>query len=99
MLGVRGSNFLVFYSWQSGDVIKKIDVTATVYFILILLYRMYIGMKMLLWLLLLRMIVILYFLLKRMKMVMILNYYMKLVTLLSVAIGIMLVLFIIRLKD
>lgn len=32
MLGVRGSNFLVFYSWQSGDVIKKIDVTATVDF-------------------------------------------------------------------
>ena len=30
MLGARGSNFLVFYSWQSGDVIKKIDVTPNV---------------------------------------------------------------------
>lgn len=30
MLGARGSNFIVFYSWQSGDVIKKIDVTPTV---------------------------------------------------------------------
>ena len=30
MLGARGSNFLVFYSWQSGDVVKKIDVPATV---------------------------------------------------------------------
>lgn len=30
MLGARGSNFLVFYSWHSGDVVKKIDVTATV---------------------------------------------------------------------
>ena len=31
MLGARGSNFRVFYSWQSGDVVKKIDVTATVF--------------------------------------------------------------------
>ena len=30
MLGARGSNFLVFYSWQAGDVIKKIDVTPNV---------------------------------------------------------------------
>ena len=32
MLGARGSNFVVFYSWQSGDVIKKIDVTPTAIF-------------------------------------------------------------------
>ena len=30
MLGARGSNFVVFYAWQSGEVIKKIDVTPTV---------------------------------------------------------------------
>ena len=30
MLGARGQNFLVFYDWQSGDVVRKIDVTPTV---------------------------------------------------------------------
>ena len=30
MLGARGQNFLVFYDWQSGDVVRKIDVAATV---------------------------------------------------------------------
>lgn len=30
MLGARGSTFIVFYSWESGDVVKKVDVMANV---------------------------------------------------------------------
>lgn len=46
MLGARGSNFLVFYGWNSGDVIKKIDVTPTVSTFLLFKIRMYFGTRM-----------------------------------------------------
>ena len=30
LLGARGANFVVFYAWESGEVVRKIDVAATV---------------------------------------------------------------------
>lgn len=46
MLGARGSNFIVFYSWETGDVVKKIDVTANVRIDDCYQYSLFSGQKM-----------------------------------------------------